>query len=313
MAVLPAFFFAALSIIGTIYGISAIFIGSNLVRFWELGVMGLVALLFSYVASYDMIGIAFLSPEDEPIRFHRRDKKIYCYRARHWRFFGLKLYSMGKPTVHVVDWVHCRAEVSRRLITTGKTARRDCFLELAILDPKSHTVAERFPVGDRDVFSDFSSRILLWETIRRYMEEGTERVPPAVPKVHRGTFIDCIEEFNPFSMPAKSAAGAQRAFGYFFGAILLTIGLLLLPMALSRWLSMKASRKIDWGELEESTFKIASDDPARHHASQPDEIDRRAWEGELKRRRKAAMMWLTVSALQLAAVWWYLFDPNYYE
>lgn len=312
LAVLPAIFLVMLVLFGAPCLLWIIFIEENFLENLGINLILLVAIPIISIMSYDLFGVVFLSPEDEPIRFCRHEQKVYRYQARRWRWLGMSVYRGGKPEIKVEDWSKCRAEVVRTLVTSGSSARTDCFLELAVLDPQTQKVTERFRVGDRDVYSDFSKRIFLWETIRRFMEEGTVRVPPPVLQAHRGTLLDCIEDFNPFSVPAKSSPGAQRIFGYFFAALLLVASLLFSLMVLSRWIAIKTARKVDWGELEHTAFRIAPDDPALQRSLQPEIAAPQLWAAELRRRRQAACAWLAVIVLQLGAVWWYLSTPSYY-
>lgn len=312
IAIIPGFLGMVVFFVGVPFWVWHIFTIGDFSRHLILKLFSLPLIPLAFLVIYPLFTVAFFSLEDEPIRFNRRDQKIYRYRARRWRWVGMDVYRGGKPEIKVEDWKQCRAEVVRKLIMSGSSARTDCFLELVVLDPQTQKVTERFRVGDRDVYSDFSKRIFLWETIRRFMEEGTVRVPPPVLQAHRGTLLDCIEDFNPFSVPAKSSPGAQRIFGYFFAALLLVASLLFSLMVLSRWIAIKTARKVDWGELEHTAFRIAPDDPALQRSLQPEIAAPQLWAAELRRRRQAACAWLAVIVLQLGAVWWYLSTPSYY-
>jgi hypothetical protein len=287
------------------------FIEVGFFRYPGLHLMNLFMMPLLFMVVYSLFTIAFFSPDDEPIRFSRNDRKVYFYRARRSRWLGMDVYRLGKPEIKAYNWSQCRAEVVRKVITSGRTARRDCFLELAIIDVESQKVVERFRVGDRDVYGDFSRRVFLWETIRRYMEEGTERVPPPTLQVHRGTLVDCIEDFNPFSIPTKSSPGAQRDVGYFFAAVLLVMSLLFVPLVLSRWIACRVSRKVDWGELDNTTFRIAADDPAMQRSLRPEIAAPRLWRKELRRRQQAAWMWFGVVLAQVSGLWWFFATPSY--
>lgn len=266
-----------------------------LVVVFSVGVMPMIFSLFT---------IAFFSPEDEPIRFCRCDRKVYRYQAKRWRYCGVDIYRFGKPEIKVYDWTHCRAEVVRKIITTGKTIRRDCFLELAILNPNTNTVRERFRIGDRDAFSDFTKRIFLWETVRRYMEEGVDKVAPAMPNSHRGNLIDCMDEFNPFALPAKSHPGAQRFISYIYAALLWVSTPLLILVSLCRWIGIKASRKVDWRWLDVRALQIEPDDPTLTRPDNLEGINSAISVTELKRRKSAMWLWITSFLLQIMVVSW---------
>jgi len=278
----------------------------------KLLILAMVPLLL--MMAYSIFSIAVFSPADEPIRFCRRDRKIYRYQTRRWRWLGMDVYyPANMPIIKVHDWDHCRAEVVRKLIASGSSARRDCFLEMAVLDPATHTVTERFRVGDRDVYSDFTQRIFLWETIRRYMQEGPDTIPLPALQAHRETFDDCIEEFNPFSLPAKSSPGTQRVVSYFFAALLWVAIVPYLLMIVSSWVAFKISRAVQWGDLEHTAFKLAPDDPAFQRTLQPEEAAPQLWATELKRRQRAKWLWLASLLAQVAWLWWFFSAPSYYQ
>ncbi|MCC7543950.1 MAG: hypothetical protein IT506_00480, partial [Aquabacterium sp.] len=82
--------------------------------------------------------LAVYSPADEPIRFDRKSGKLYRYRIRQWRFLGVNApVPWGGIEILTHNWSDVRAEVVRKVLFNGKTARMDCFLEFAIVDPKT--------------------------------------------------------------------------------------------------------------------------------------------------------------------------------
>lgn len=279
-----------------------IYLALDSMDMWGLIALMSVATIVQICMAASFFCLAVYSPADEPIRFDRVRGTLFRYRAKKWRFLGMDAPMPG-GSVEIVThaWSDVRAEVVRKLLFTGKTARMDCFLEFAIVDPQTQLVSERFRVGDRDVFSDFTGRILLWEAIRRYMEEGPEQVPVPKCKVSDGGFIDSIEEFNPVSIPILFPAGASRFFGGIMGFLLWLVTPLNVLFALCNWIGVKTAKAVDWGELENTVFKVSPDDEfakaqlekqrALHSSPQ--------WAAELKRRRLSAVAWLG-----LIVVWW---------
>lgn len=190
--------------------------------------------------------LAVYSPADEPIRFDRKSGKLYRYRIRQWRFVGVNApVPWGGIEILTHNWSDVRAEVVRKVLFNGKTARMDCFLEFAIVDPKTQLVTERFRVGDRDVFSDFTGRVVLWEAIRRYMEDGPERVPAPRCEVSDNGFIDSIEAFNPVSAPFLFPPGTARFLGGIMGALLWLVTPLNVLFALCNWIGAKTAKPVD--------------------------------------------------------------------
>jgi hypothetical protein len=284
---------------------------------WDM--WGLVAIcamaticMISMAASF--FCLAVYSPADEPIRFDRAHGTLYRYRAKQWRFLGIDApVPGGAVEILTHAWSDVRAEVVRKLLFNGKTARMDCFLEFAIVDPQTQLVTQRFRVGDRDVFSDFSGRILLWEAIRRYMEEGPELVPAPKCQVSDRGFIDSIEQFNPVSIPFFVPSGAARFFGAIFGALLWLATPLNVFIALCNWIGAKTAKPVNWGELEHTVFKIRPDDDvaqaqrAKQHAMESSS----EWQAELKRRRWSALAWLGLIVLWWMVLAWFIKLPPF--
>lgn len=278
----------------------------------EIKLIGLVIALLMLATALPIYSIAFLSPEDEPIRFCRRDRKVYRYYTPRSNWLGMEMYHWKKPEIKVYEWSQCRAEVIRKIIGSTSSASYACFLEIAIVDPLTQSVTERFRVGDRDVHSDFSTRIFLWETIRRYMVDGADAVPATPFKTHRGNLLDCIEDFNPFSIPAKSAPGAQRFFGYILAAVWWVASIFGFLAAFSKWIGIKISRKINWGALDDSVFGLAPTDPALHRSLNPETAMPHQWQQEINRRKRMAWVWLVSLVIQWSGLWWFLIGPGRY-
>ena len=257
--------------------------------------------------------LAVYSPADEPIRFDRKSGKLYRYRIRQWRFVGVNApVPWGGIEILTHNWSDVRAEVVRKVLFNGKTARMDCFLEFAIIDPKTQLVTERFRVGDRDVFSDFTGRVVLWEAIRRYMEDGPERVPAPRCEVSDNGFIDSIEAFNPVSAPFLFPPGTARFLGGIMGALLWLVTPLNVLFALCNWIGAKTAKPVDWGELDQTIFKISpTDEWARAQAQRQQALYASPeWTSEQRRRRWSAAIWLVLIVVwYLGAAWLFDFPP----
>lgn len=265
-------------------------------------VLILLPLLMAHTAMvYPPFTIAFFAPEYEPLRFCRHSRKVYRYRAWRCLWGGIDAYRLGKPAICMYDWSQCRAELvyirNKQMRTT-----MDIILELVFLDPLTGDVIERVPVGEREHTRDVRKRVFLWETIRRYMENRAENIPPPVMLERRETLGDYIEAFNPFSMPARFDSRAGRLFGYIAGAMAWIFLLPLLPLMIFNWLVRKAERKIDWGKLGDTVFRLAPDDPVLQLMTQPELAAPGAPRGEPRRRNVAARLWLASLMLQIAVV-----------
>jgi hypothetical protein len=61
-------------------------------------IVSTLLVLGMYVA---LFSIAFLSPEDEPVRFSRHEQRVYRYRARRLPWLGVELFLPGKCEVKI--------------------------------------------------------------------------------------------------------------------------------------------------------------------------------------------------------------------
>lgn len=259
---------------------------------WMAMVFFPIAAIVAGRFAWGMLHVIFYMYEDEPLRFHRTSGKVYRFRVSRTRIMGMDVPAKERASVVVYDWSNLRAEITRQFLLFGPTGRRDSFLQLAVVDPATGKVTERFRIGDRDTHGGFTDRVLLWESIRRYMEEGPERVPPASLKLHRNNLPDSFEEFNPFSHPGKFPTGGQRFFGYLVAVAVWATSPLLMYAALCRWIAGKTGRKVDWGELEQTVFQGRTDDPAAKDTLDPSIEAPKMWAKETRRRKRALWVWM---------------------
>lgn len=205
-----------------------------------------------------LFSLTALAYEDEPIRFNRVDRKLYCFRAarRHWPGFGA-IPKIGRPEIKTYDWSNVRGEVLRNVVLTGSTARRDSFLFIAIVDPTTGQVTERFRIGDRSVGGLFGTRVALWETIRRFMEDGSNEIPEPVRLEKRQSLVDFIDLANPLRLVWRPNSMPQRLLSILLTISLLPFGPLCVIFSLSKWAAYKSARKVNWGDLEHRTFNIS--------------------------------------------------------
>jgi len=277
---------------------------------WIMPLM-LILVMMNASMTYPPFTMTFFAPEYEPIRFCRRERKVYCYRVWRRTWGGMDVYRSGEAEVRIYDWDQCRAEL---VYIRNKQLKsyNDTLLQLVFLDPLTNEVVERFPIGERAETMDFSTRVFLWETIRRYMENRSEEIPPPVSVKRRKTLGDYVDAFNPFSMPARFHSRAGRVFGY-VAAILMWILLLpTLPIMIFNWLVRKAERKVDWGKFAQSVFRLAPNDPVLQVVLHPALAAPGIPRGEQQRRQTAARLWLASVALQLIGVSYFLLARIYH-
>jgi len=278
-------------------------------RLWILAVntILLVGVIIFFLVSYHLLTTVFWAPAYEPIRFCHQDRKVYCYRSPRRGANGLGVYHFGKNEVSVYDWAQCRAEV--RYVRRPKshyslTAR----LQVSFVDPLTHELIQRFDIGGPDHVWPSSSRVYLWETIRRYMEKGPDAVAAPVVAQRRTTLLDYIDPVNPFSMPAHFGPRHGRLFGYLAGMPMWLLILPSLPIMLFYWMVRKAEHKVDWGDVAHTVFCLAPGDATTQSADQPGLPASAMPADEDRRRQTAAMWWLASVVLQMAWIVWWQYD-----
>jgi hypothetical protein len=256
--------------------------------------------------SWGMLCASWYSYRDEPVRFHRDSGKVYRFRSARRSVTGKDdAATRGEPTIFVYDWASLRAEITRQTLFTGQTFNTFSFLQLAVVDPATGQVTERFRVGNRGEFGDLRGRLFLWESIRRYMEEGPERVPPPGLKTHRGNFLDSFDEFNPVSMMSGFKSWPAWIFGFPLAAMFWLLSGVFMIAALARWIGAHTGRKPSWGELEQTVFKLDADDPAAKNTLDPSIEAPRLWSAETQRRKRALRIWIASMGVQwlLVTAW----------
>lgn len=270
---------------------------------WVLAVniILLVGVIIFFLVSYHLLTTVFWAPAYEPIRFCRQDRKVYCYRSSRRGMNGMGVYHFGKKEVSVYDWAQCRAEVRyahRANSHYGLTPR----LQLSFLDPLTNEVIQRFDIGGSGHVWPSSSRVYLWETIRRYMEKGPDAIPAPVVAKRRTTLLDFIDTVNPFSMPARFAPRHGRIFGYLVAVPMWTLILMTLPSVLIHWMIHKAEHKVDWGDFAHTVFYLGPGDTAARAAAQPGLPGPVEAAAEVRRQKTAALWWLASVVLQVATI-----------
>lgn len=269
---------------------------------------GFFLIAASFYLSYPAFFMAFAAYENEPFRFSRHDRKLYWFRAPRRKWPGYEpIPQFGKPEIKVYDWDNIRAEVTRHMVSTGNTAGRYSYLQLAIVDPVTGKVTERFRIGSNSVGGLFGTRIALWETIRRFMEERPDAVPDAVDKVRRVTLIDFLDRFNPLSRFTQATTGKMRILGYVAACLTLPLAPLLIPVSVSQWLALRTSRRVDWGDLATTVFKLPLDTKPKVNLVQA------KFETDTPRRRRFALAWLCVLLLEtILLAWWTRLIPHHW-
>ena len=119
----------------------------------------------------------FFRPEDEPVIFDRKHRKVYrLFREVHPGLLGL----FKRWAIHAseYEWDLIDAEHNAVLTTTGSSVIR--YHSLIFIVRKSATdptIIDSFPVGNTIQLGELSVATV-WEHIRRFMESGGPHLPP---------------------------------------------------------------------------------------------------------------------------------------
>jgi hypothetical protein len=139
-----------------------------------------VGLLFIAIGCYMMIKAARLElfrPEDEPIIFDRKNRKIYrLFRETHPGIMGTLRHWPMRAAEY--EWDLVDVEHNAELFTTGSTVdRRHALLFLVRRSATDPTIIDSFNVGSSFELSE-PTLPAVWEHIRRFMEESGPHLPP---------------------------------------------------------------------------------------------------------------------------------------
>ncbi|MDR0702311.1 MAG: hypothetical protein LBF61_07880 [Azoarcus sp.] len=162
-----------------------------------------------------------------PIRFNRRNRKVYFFRL--------------DGTVCVVDWEKLYA-------TLGKAKDGDVWeVRLHVLAEDGETVLETYALGYAGKATD-PGVLAQWEFIRLYMEEGPEKLLPLLEDIDIHDIVD-----------------RRETFGRGFKLLEMQFGFVMAPLvflaAITRHYAMKTCKIPRWPEEVERECAFAEGDP----------------------------------------------------
>ncbi|WP_230971373.1 DUF6708 domain-containing protein [Nitrogeniibacter aestuarii] len=209
----------------------------------------LISIFFCFIGYIGIKAFVF-APNGEVVRFCRNDGKIYRGYANRKRQLGFVVPTKRSAEIVAYDWANVRAEITKGYYATGATAGRLHFLQLAVLDPQTKQVIDRFIIGKKS-FVGFADRVQLWELIRRYMQEPDRKWDYVPTNVYRESSFESFDYANPVSIFLRNETTPAFFIGLF--------GWLLSPvMALagvSRWIIFHLTTAPDWRELDRTVFQ----------------------------------------------------------
>lgn len=230
-------------------------------RHWFLAIEMAIALLLALVVFPRWI-LAFLSsdlfaPEDQPTVFDRKHRKVYRLfppldgSADTW-WKRLRLQPIALQAIEY-DWACIAAEHRSTLASTGQTISRQHSLTLVVRDyrkpnEKEGRLLDEFDVGNSLGMGE-NTVPMLWEHIRRFMEDGGPGVP-------HGEQLQIFERPRSLwqSMGVVGPFGPKLGWWWKTNRFPTILLLLLFPVtlpfftvwALCNWISHMTMRKVIW-------------------------------------------------------------------
>jgi hypothetical protein len=244
--------FAGVSgIVGAWMGLSAAFSSGGWLA-WTTFIP--IACIFVALSLYGFVKAwheTIRQPEDRPVIFERRRRKVYrIVREDHRGFWGV--FRRWPVMACEYDWDLVDAEHNAELYTTGGTVSRNHALMFVVrksaADP---TIIDSFEVGNS---ADLSEELVtnLWEHIRRFMEENGPHLPtpdePLAVREPLQSWWQAMGDVGPY--------GPKLGWWWREMPALTIFMLLLLPVMLpvyvlwgtGNWLSRKTAKKYHWPE-----------------------------------------------------------------
>ena len=162
--------------------------------------------LVSVVLAFFLYGVWRFdtAPRDLPVRFNRRNGKVYL---NGYRTTFLPFGHRG-PTAKVWDWNTVHAEVARVAAFTGKVYQVRYTLILSTCKPGTYEVLDReFLAGPLMTDADFDP---MWAYICKFMADGTDGLP-AQPVRDRGVYFwRSFFEYAEWIAPTRWGREARR-------------------------------------------------------------------------------------------------------
>lgn len=191
-------------------------------------------------------------PRDRPVRFNRRQGKVYASYYT-WNHNPFGRWSGG---VKVFDWNTLQAEVTKQTSASGELITQHYALDLVACKPGTFEEVDRFRLQQGAVTTKQYEE--QWELIRRYMEHGLEGLPPQHLRNRTPPFIDCLLFAMPWFSPTDLGRRTRKRMKGFLGAFMMFLLSLLFPMwlvfGLGNFVVMRLAPESSWppGVDEES-------------------------------------------------------------
>jgi hypothetical protein len=167
-------------------------------------------------------------PKDRPIRFNRRQGKVYVNHYE-WNHNPFGRWGGG---VKVLDWNNLQAQITYQVGASGEVITQRYAMELVTCKPG--VVAGTFEAVDRFRFQHGAQTTVqyeeMWALLRHYMNKGLEGLPPQNIRNTKPGFIDCLLFAVPWFAPTEEGRRARVRMKGFWGTLMAVLMSLLLPM-----------------------------------------------------------------------------------
>ena len=194
------------------------------------------------------IRIELFRPEDEPIIFDRKHRKVYrLFREVHPGLVGL--FKRWPLQAVEYDWDLIDAEHNAALTNTGSSViRYHSLIFLARKSANDPTIIDSFPVGNTVQLGELSVAPV-WEHIRRFMEDNGPHLPPGellnIDKPPR-TLWQSYVQVAPLG-PSYASTWKQLPLLMVFHHLLFPISIpIFFFWGIFNWLSYKTATPIKW-------------------------------------------------------------------
>jgi hypothetical protein len=191
-------------------------------------------------------------PTDRPVRFNRRKRMVYVNQFA-WTY---NPFGHWHATVEVLEWDRVQAEVTKQVSASGEVITQRYALELVERDAATGEEAKRVRLQQGALTTKQYEE--QWEFIRRYMNEGSARLPVQHLRDQVPSFVDCLLFCMPWFAPTTKgrATRSRMGIGYWFIATLVS---LLFPLwllfGLGNYAVMRLAPGVIWPDGMDETSR----------------------------------------------------------
>ena len=183
------------------------------------------------------------NPKDRPVRFNRKQRKIYAYEYK-WTWNPLGRWP---TTVKVFDWDNVQAEITLQRGFSGKVYVERYALSLAHCRPGIDEVIDRFDLRGNAVLTH--GLRAMWSYCCQYMAHGPDDLPKSTPRPQDIRFLRCLFYFMPWFEPTREGSEYRRIMHWvtwLLALITLPVVPFLLLFGLSNYVVMRLAPEPKW-------------------------------------------------------------------